>query len=336
MTMLKNPLISYTELSLDLPSPRELWIAEDAEKWKAVYLALGEQFPTTHLSVRDCLQDPSLLTGLPAHFDPHFSSIILFHGFWGMIWDYTQHYSMFGGNGHLDAYTTLRHQHICQLLQRSRMSMSEWNLPPSPEAALLLDLLLMYLHVSLDDVQLFAGKEDQDEARRVLPGLQQWILTSNSRQAIWHAGQVLRAAKSFRPRHLRDFYAIAVYHASLVLWTYGVISRSKLPRNEDGSVMPSNPAGTPNIFLDGLETPELQRFVALGRGNPLISCSPTPGGDPGEVVALANPEASMNVMLSTLRKNFWDQDDAEATPPLVDNLMQLLRDIGKAAGSVGP
>jgi hypothetical protein len=83
---------------------------------------------------------------------------------------------------------------------------------------------MMSLHVALDDIQLFAGRAGEDEARRIYPQVRAWTQDAESRKAVWHAGQVFCHAKRFEKTRLRDFYAVAMYHATLVLWVWGMVT----------------------------------------------------------------------------------------------------------------
>jgi hypothetical protein len=65
---------------------------------------------------------------------------------------------------------------------------------------MILNVLLMNLHVSIDDLQLFAGREGEEQAKKIYPTLQQWVEGRDARQTLWHAGQVLREAMLF-PRN---------------------------------------------------------------------------------------------------------------------------------------
>jgi hypothetical protein len=97
----------------------------------------------------------------------------------------------------------------------------------SPQEKMILNLLLMNLHVSINDLQLFAGKEGEEQVKKIYPTLQQWVEGRDARQALWHVGQVLREARLFPRNHLKDFYAVAVHCACLTLWAYGVVMGAK-------------------------------------------------------------------------------------------------------------
>jgi len=100
---------------------------------------------------------------------------------------------------------------------------------------------MMSLHVSLDDIQLFAGRAGEDEARRIYPQVRAWTQDSESRKAVWHAGQVFHYAKKFEKTRLRDFYAVAMYHATLVLWVWGMVTSGTSRQSGLATPVTTNP-----------------------------------------------------------------------------------------------
>ncbi len=203
------------------------------------------------------------------------------------------------------------------------------------QAKLMLELLLMHLHMSFDELQLFAGKEGEEEARRVYPALQQWVSSREARQAVWHAGQIIHAAKQLPSHELREFYAIAVYHASLAFWAYGVLS---MPARHEARASNTNREGNELVWLDGDETPATKKFLALQRGVPCFSGggSGRMGNGRGEDASkLSDPSRVMRVISTILRGcNGGVEDDAAVPPPLVENLSLLMRELGNAARAV--
>lgn len=369
MTLLVNPIISYGELCLPFPAARQLWTAETAEQWKEVYLSRQANNATGPLCLLDCLKDPKLVAAFPGAVDHDFAALVVLHGIWGMVWEFNQlQLTLKSHSGEYSSSLVMKHRHqeLCQTVHHLRISIYSWPVTPHPEVTLLLDLQLLYLHLSIEDVQFFAGKEDQEEARRVLPALQQWMCDTYARTAVWQAARVLRTAKGFPRKHLRNFWAIAVYHSSLALWTYGIIKQAtanasvsatctcvSMPggladespvQNDSSAFSGSTDSSLGAVWLEGPETPDVQRFVTLGRGKPVISAGGTSSPSQGQLVPLSDSEATMNVVLDTLRKNFGatspgemaDQEGATGLlPPLVENLVQLMRDLGKAASAVG-
>ena len=167
-----------------------------------------------------CIHDIQPLSKVQEVIDLQFSTSIILHAIWSLIAEYRQLEFVLKiqsperhGNGAL--ISTSWHQELCQLLDHFRITVSEWNGGLRPEAVMLHELFMMNLHVSFEELQLFAGKEGAEEAQRVYPLLRQWFDNRRSRQAVFHAGQIIHAATIFS--HLRDFYAVALYHASLAL-----------------------------------------------------------------------------------------------------------------------
>ncbi|KAK2592892.1 hypothetical protein QQS21_009424 [Conoideocrella luteorostrata] len=331
MTTLTNPCLSYAELTLPLPEARELWLASTAEEWKAQYLRRQVGHTKRPPSVGDLFHDVHLLTANHSRLDVQFSISIFLHGFWALILEYRQLSSVhksrsyansLGGNPNL--LLSSRHQELVKDLQSFHLIAANWQ-DMSAREHLLLNLLMMNLHVSIDDLQLFLGKEGEDQARRIYPILQQWVTSNEARSAAWCASQVLRYAKFFPPGHLKDFYAVAVHHASITLWTYGVVTRAN--RRQYVSLQ----FAAESIYLDGADTVAIQRFIGFEQGRPLIQ-GPSIRGTAQEA-SLHDPRACMDISQDILRKNFTQV--AEEMPPIVENLIQLIKQLGNAAWAVG-
>ncbi|CCC06441.1 hypothetical protein SMACR_04832 [Sordaria macrospora] len=215
----------------------------------------GEQVPC----LGDLLRDVKLLEKNWMRVDVQFAISIYLHSFWSLIWEYRQlasiHRPLFGqpssSSSHFtapgsftDQPCTTTQQILISRLTDLRTTLHQFqalitpttgpNLSPSgtshlaqnttPTELLLLHLLLMHIHVSLEDLQLFSGKEGEEQAKRIYPVLQRWADSSEARQALWHAGQVLRWAKEFPRGHLREFWAAGVHLGGLVVWGFGVLS----------------------------------------------------------------------------------------------------------------
>lgn len=329
MTTLTNPAMTYSELTLPLPDSRQLWFANTAAEWKALYLEKNARESKRAPSVGDLLHDINLLTANRHRLDVQFSTSILLHAFWALILEYRQlsaihrsrsYITNTGGSHH--TLLSSRHQELVKDLQSYQLVMAEWP-DISAQERMILNLLMMNLHVSLDDLQLFAGKEGEDQARRIYPVLQQWAESTESRSAIWCAGQVLRYAKLFPPGHLKDFYAVAVHHAALALWTYGVVSRANHRQQP--------PAHYGRIFLDDADSMALQRFISFGQGQIRVRGPVMRGGT--LEAAVDDPRACMEVAQEVLKANFMSGQ--EGLPPIVENLCVLLRQLGNAAGAIG-
>ena len=317
VSLLSSPLISYAELYLPLPESEQLWHASSAERWKDTYMKVraGPRYDRQP-SLVDCIQDLDIIATQDLCVDQRQASMAVLGAAWRMIWEYRQLDSSMKdvtnqwSNGNL--LMSSRHTELTKLLQCFRISSVE-----DAKVTLILELLLMHLHMSLDDVQLFAGVEGEEEARRVYPTLVQWTRTSTARQALWHAGQVVRAARNLRPGLICDFAAIAVYQASLAFWSYGIITRATemLPLADNGI----------SAWLDGVEDHGTQRWIINGKGHAAIRNQTI--NPPNDVpAAVGNPDEVVLSLVMVMRRNH----NESRSPPLVDNLINIMEGLRKA------
>ncbi|KAJ5927845.1 hypothetical protein N7466_006801 [Penicillium verhagenii] len=315
VTLNVNPLISYADLELPLPAARSLWEAPTASDWRQLYPTHGpERIP----SLAELLRDMSLLSTFQDRIDTQFSALVLLHGLSALINEYHRLKFISTSNSkHWHALVTnSRQQELDQALQHFRMVCSELRVQIRPEIVLVCEVVSMLLHMSLEELQLFAGKEDKQEARRVYQSALEWINSADSRRAIWHAGQTIRASRRMPPGSLTGFFAIGVFYASLAFWSYGVVSRAKNTRML-GSPMSQLPTQGPTVFLDGEEVADVSKFVTMNGGVPALQ------GPGGSTVFLSDSGSIMRVGQRALRA-----DISESTPPLVQSLAQLMGDLG--------
>lgn len=299
-------------MDLPLPAARHLWEAKSAVEWKERYCTVApERMP----SLADLLRDMSQLSVFQDRIDTQMSALVLLHGLSALINEYHRLKFISTSNSkHWHALVTnSRQQELDQALQHFRMVCSELRVQCRPEIILVCEVFSMLLHMSLEELQLFAGKEDKQEARRVYHSALEWITSPDSRRAIWHAGQTIRAARRMAPGTITGFLAIGVYYASLAFWSYGVVSKAQNARSIESPSLSG-----PTVFLDADEVPEVSKFVTLGCGLPALQI-------PGGPLYLADSGTTMQLVQSVLRP-----DVAERTPPLVQSLAQLIGDLGTA------
>ncbi|KKK13991.1 hypothetical protein ARAM_000235 [Aspergillus rambellii] len=320
-----NPLISYSDLELPFPMIRPLWEARSATEWRDIYLATATPGADRLPSLVDTLRDMSQWQG---RIDYQLSGFVILHAMAALISEYHRLKMISHGNSkHWSALViSSRQQELSQVLQHFRMICCEWANMPGPEISLVYEVISMFLFMSLEELQLFAGKEDKKEARRVYNSALEWINSADSRRAVWHAGQVIRAAKAMPPGSLTGFLAVGVYYASLAFWSYSVVSKA-----QNTKVAARNPDPDPRlrddrwpmVFLDGEETTDVQKFISFGRGCPALH------GLQGPAVVAADPGLIMDVTRGLLRADA----SPDALPPLVQGLCQLMKDLGTAARS---
>ncbi|KAI9037564.1 putative C6 and C2H2 transcription factor RegA-like [Aspergillus affinis] len=319
-----TPILSYAELELPFPAVRALWDAKSADAWRDIYLRTGAG-PSRLPSLVDTLHDMSELSAFRGYIDLHLSTLVLLHGLSALINEY--HRLKFISKGNSKHWNALvinsRQQELSQILSHFRMLYHEFAEIPSPQILLIYEMISMFLYMSLEELQLFAGKEDKKEARRVYQSALEWINSLDSRRALWHAGQVLRAAKTMPSGSLTGFFAVGVYYASLAFWSYSVVYKAKNAKKPAGSPPEGHYGGRwPTVFLDGSDSTDVQKFISLGCGCPALQ-------GPQDPVLVSDPSQTMALARGVLRA----EASHDALPPLVQSLCQLMGDLGNAARS---
>ncbi|CAI6101088.1 unnamed protein product [Clonostachys chloroleuca] len=328
MAFCAAPIISFSELKTPLPCARSLWLASDADQWKTLYNSSLRE--PSSLSLVDYLRNPTELD--ESCYDITFSQLIIIHGIWGMAWQYLQLHETLNKPKLSSAALALQHQEITRIIDQFQVHMDDDASPSVEEPRLMLELVQLRLHIPFHEVESFAGKGSVEDARQALPILHDWVDTQEARQAIWHAGQVLSAAEKFRSGHLRGFFAIAVYQAALALWVFSLVSQGKARENPLTSVQTTKDSTT--ICLNGPSESVTRRFICTGKPP---SCVLRPGrsvAGPASAsvpIPLTDQESISCMVADMLADNFAD---CQALPPLVENLQQLLRHLGKAATTV--
>ncbi len=229
---------------------------------------------------------------------------------WGLVWDFCQMTSLgtrSPAKGNNSLILSSRYQELAKQIEDFHVSSP----PLTKSTEITMELMLVHLNAPLDDIQLFAGIEGQEEARSAYPLLRDWTKTVTARQALWHAGQILRAAECLPKGLLCNFNAIAIYHAGLILWGYGFLKRSTTdkPTLSETSQVP--------LILNGDDALSARRFITLERGRPSIRTVKSK-----DIIPLSNVGAVMDGLVQLLLTPYESVEGA--CPPLVGNLVQLL------------
>ncbi|OMP82922.1 hypothetical protein BK809_0001113 [Diplodia seriata] len=347
-TMSRNPLTSYAEFSVPFPAERDIWLAPSPSAWRAIHLSKARAPDPIYNSLKDMLMQPDRLNTLSGDADFTMSISIFVHGVGAMVWDYRKQASITQDSpSHDDATTQLwlqsRRQDLYHLLQTTQ---TDHHKRASPAILTLLsEFLQMYLHVSLDDVQRFAGKYGDDQARRACATFveRDWTGQRAARHAVWHAGQVLRAARAVPPYQLRGADAIAVYYAALTLWVYGVLrGHAAVGMEKEGAMHAENVDAT-IVRLDCAQGREQAGFLGHGVGTPVLSLGwdredreaqgitqrqrHLSSNDSGGVVEI-QPGQVMRVGAQVLEGNYPNSGRDEL-PPMIMSLRNLMRDLGR-------
>lgn len=226
----------------------------------------------------------------------------------------------------LDLYTGL------QALRERLIRLELW----STETQMVLEFLMMCLHISPANVQKFVGRFGEGDSCTALPVIRAWFNSEERYYALWHAGQVLRAARSMAPNQLGNFHAMLIYHACLTLWVSVLLSESSpalsqmnlfsQARNSGDStskwrqskVKHVRSTSLPSVILNGEETAESKSFLLNGAGIPALELK-------GKVGYLSHPNIIATTMADLFRGNYPSTMDV--LPPLLDKLIILVSDL---------
>lgn len=318
----------FYELKFSLPASRDLWKAKTAGDWRDAFLAKS---PTPNDSdfpcVSDMMQSLARLNDLEGNIDIDLCYATVLHGFWGQIVFYHDAVKFYGadrppvGGSAPPLWLKSQQQEVYRLISEF-MGLARRSDRVNARLSLMADLFMMLLHISCDDLQRFAGRSGAEEAQRVSDILETtWITASDSRYAVWHAGQVFKHAQKMPRTSLRAFDAMAVYLAALTLWAYGVISGSLKsqgkPDGQGGYSLTSE-----NVPLDGEETRESRTFLQLRRGTPGLASN---GASGSGFEPLTNSSSVLAAAQNIFRDNYPIRH--EPMPPFVESLCQSLRDL---------
>ncbi|CAI6303947.1 unnamed protein product [Periconia digitata] len=300
IALLKTPLIQYSEMQLPIPCSDHLWYAPSASAWKTAYLANP---PAERPNPHNCLHG----LGHVAHQGP--AHLAYLYVLWGMIFDYRQMLQLMStapatSNSLLLPSRCTELLKLCEVFRVSTRATDK-------HADIMMEVLLMHIYVPMDDIQTFAGIAGPEEARHSYPALRDWAATIPARQGLWHAGQVIRLIESLPKGTLRNFYAMMVYHAGLVLWSYGMLRRpsQNRPPCDDDDVA---------VRLNCEECIEVKRFITFERGQPMLRRYGSTEAD-----ALLSAPSDVIVMIMQVLQQNHDAIDG-ALPSLVESLLHLL------------
>jgi hypothetical protein len=334
LAILSPPLISYAEVAVPLPATSELWNASSAFEWRELYckeLASMNSMPVP--TVIECVANLDLIDLSQRFIDLKMSCEVVIHGFWGIVREYRQFDQLlknkprYWDNG---LVLTSRYQELTRILDYYRIAYEH-------ESALSLHVILLNMHVSLEDVQFLTTSEPQTY-HLARASLYEWASRKESRQALWHAGQIIKHIKLLPSQDLRDFAAVALYHAGLTLWAYGTIRRGPnlqqpqmisstqtLEVQQETTIAPLPPYSRDpmdldpiKVYLDGPQADDVNRYIALERGTPVLQ------GFEGDAmpVHIHHPQAVLDLMIKLMEQNYrWK---ASQQPPLVVNLIHLI------------
>ncbi|KAJ5682429.1 C6 and C2H2 transcription factor RegA-like [Penicillium macrosclerotiorum] len=212
------------------------------------------------------MQDITTLGRIPRYADFQLAALATIHGISNMIADCNR--ILRGSTGQwTTVVTNLWQQELVQLLEQFQFLAVEplWNSVPA--ISLIYQTVSLSLSLPLGVLETFSGKDGEERSSTIYESFIQHISPAHLRKASWHAGQILRIAKSLPPGSLIVFRAACVYYSALALWSLATVFSLKgmPPLIETRST-------DPVFFLDGKNDGDvLRRFTTLGQGSPVLS-----------------------------------------------------------------
>ncbi|KAJ5636967.1 uncharacterized protein N7484_010280 [Penicillium longicatenatum] len=200
MAYLKPPNCSVTELSCPLPLARDIWLAPSATAWKDAMLSYGINLDERP-SWLAIAQNPSVLDNLPIYYDKPLIAQVAMHGFWSQVWAYQESQRFFRASGQLSIQATTilwlscQHEDLAKRIGIAQQALSTQGPDPS-RIQMVAEFCLMALNVSPRELQRFAGRLGEEEAATTHHLLREWMVGPEFKTAVWHAGQILRIARS--------------------------------------------------------------------------------------------------------------------------------------------
>lgn len=334
----QNRLITPAQMMLPVPASSALWQASDAHAWRDI--ALANDSPGALPSMMDLFANIPALDTLGDAVDKTLCLLASCHALAHEVWQFRQQsqiLSSWQAQGRQDRW--LGHLNRKKDLLDDLTTISDYcelNDDIPAEIPFTVEFLTMSLHVSLEDILLFSGKSGEEEARRVYPRICAWSKDAESRAAVWSAGQVLRLAGTFEECQLRDFYAVAVYQSTLTLWVFGMVTshaarKSGIQTPDNAAPMPMSQqvmGSSSRVYLDDDNSRAAKSFKLLGQGTPGLRSWSNTGAS--EFCSLRNHKGVMNVAEEILKSNF--PESRNGLPPLVENLANLMNELGKLSG----
>ncbi|KAI5194028.1 hypothetical protein E4T39_08818 [Aureobasidium subglaciale] len=344
MTRMTSPTMSFAEMTLPYPERNDLWSATNADIWKAMYLEHPRHKQTrSGLSLAEDMR-MSISEG-NSHTDGDISlrNTILLHGVWRLIWGHREVEDLLRvslpDGGETASSLPSRGKGLAKVLNKIRLQIElASTLRPTDingDTALTHEFLNMMLHAPIQSLQAFAGKDGVAAAQRIYPMLEEWSHSKSARRAVWHAGQLVRAARNSSTKPILEWRVVIVYHASLIFWAYGIISSIRQKRD---AVLDTALPSKNILYLDQEHDSTTRRFINLGEGEPCLldlGFLEASQNDATESQNVPLHKASRIMQMSSRMLTEHSAEQHKLCPPLTESFARLMNELARSAKAIG-
>jgi hypothetical protein len=305
ITLRTKVLFSYAELKTPLPSHRKLWEAETASSWFDILQQDTQLRIQQAPSLYQILRQPQLTAAQVPVTDMTSAAFIFLAGFWSLILEYQQMSAILPQQSNNDFVLNSRHAELISTLDLFKIELSNLEID-SPEVLVAQELTSLHLNVSLHQLSDYAGMGTGEDAHSALPYAHRWFESPKSRIALWHAGQIFRAARLLKPKKLADIHVLALYHATLTLWVWSLLRKAQI----------SDTISTgPKVVLDGEEGPMTTKFFKSYPAVPGLT------SESGNFLHFDNPVVAPDRAHAIIKAN-WNMEQMPRTAEEVSRMLQ--------------
>ena len=313
MTLGVRALMSLFEYRPSVPQPKDLWLAKSHTEWSRIYIVQQHNYVPRVMDLFIPMPNILLITEF---LDSDLAMKVSFHLIGGLITEYqlsTQPpYSMAHGPDSTQSRKRELETAIMDFHHVFSSHICARNIGP-----FIVSYLSMMLNAPIRNIEILSGKAGEQEFHDMYQFMKDWPETAEAREAIWHAGQVLRLFKLLD--RLKSFQVIMAYHAGIVLFAYSVLSciNGRIPATPTDSILHLNETSSSS---------HAEEFIRNGSCKPMLR-SDFRGTERASVSLLATEEAVQIISEVILNRSCNSEG---LSPRLVNGLVNLLKDLASA------
>lgn len=329
MTLNVRPSTTFFEYRLPSPHPRSLWLAKSATQWKELYLL---RLPGRTPKVMELLASMPNISAAEGFCDTPHSIKLAFHLLGGMIVDHHlfatgfRSASLSGGENNELESIRIRRMELKTTIQSFEQAFDRV-LGAANIGLFIVSYLSMSLMVSIENIAILAGKEGEEESRRMYQIMKFWPQTPEAREAIWHAGQILRFFTLVEC--MTSFQIVIAYQAGLALFGYSLLTSIREDAITHPQQIPNITTTTdlPILYLNGTSVTQVEAFIHDGSYKPMLQSS-CRGADGPASTSLSDGCDVIQTVSEIILDRACNSDGL--SPRLVNGLVKLLKDLGAA------